>query len=128
MTATAIRRATTTGGREATTRHIPPKLARAVGMSEATVANGWRWSPLTKLARMESGHTPSRRRPEYWDGDIPWIGIRDAKLNQGQRIEDAEQKPNALGINNSSARLLPETTVCLSRTASVGCHGETDGD
>jgi type I restriction enzyme S subunit len=25
---------------------------------------------------MESGHTPSRRHPEYWGGDVPWVGIR----------------------------------------------------
>lgn len=33
---------------------------------------------------------------------------------------DTEQHTNALGIENSSARLLPKHTVCLSRTASVG--------
>ena len=69
---------------------------------------------------MESGHTPSRRHPEYWDGTVPWIGIKDAKINHGRRIEDTLQKTNELGLANSSARLLPENTVCLSRTASVG--------
>jgi type I restriction enzyme S subunit len=69
---------------------------------------------------MESGHTPSRRHPEYWGGSIPWIGIKDAKVNHGRRIDDTEQKTNELGLANSSARLLPENTVCLSRTASVG--------
>lgn len=67
-----------------------------------------------------SGHTPSRRHPEYWDGDIPWIGIRDAKLHHGEVITDTEQTTNQLGIDNSSARLLPSGTICLSRTASVG--------
>jgi type I restriction enzyme S subunit len=33
---------------------------------------------------------------------------------------DTEQHTNAAGIENSSARLLPMHTVCLSRTASVG--------
>ena len=36
------------------------------------------------------------------------------------RIEDTGEKTNELGIENSSARVLPENTVCLSRTASVG--------
>jgi type I restriction enzyme S subunit len=81
---------------------------------------GWRWSLLTNLARLESGHTPSRQHPEYWGGDIPWIGIADARAHHGLRIEDTEQRTNDLGIANSSARILPENTVCLSRTASVG--------
>ena len=72
------------------------------------------------MARLESGHTPSRRHPEYWDGEIPWIGIRDATGNHGRTIFETIQKTNDLGIANSSARVLPAGTVCLSRTASVG--------
>lgn len=111
---------TATGGRAATTRHIPPKHALAVGMPTTPAPKGWRWVALTEIARMESGHTPSRRHPEYWDGDIPWISIQDAKAHHGGRIKDTIEHTNALGIANSSARVLPKNTVCLSRTASVG--------
>jgi type I restriction enzyme S subunit len=117
---TVALRVTETGGRHATTRHIPPKIALAVGMPSTAPPKGWQWSPLTELARLESGHTPSRRHPEYWGGNIPWIGIQDARANDGRVIEDTEEKTNELGIENSSARVLPENTVCLSRTASVG--------
>jgi type I restriction enzyme, S subunit len=113
-------RVTETGGREATTRHIPPKLALSVGMPFTPAPAGWSWTPLTKIARLESGHTPSRKYPEYWGGTIPWIGIQDAKKNNGKRIHDTQEATNEIGIANSSARVLPENTVCLSRTASVG--------
>lgn len=86
----------------------------------AVAPEGWKWVALTDVARMESGHTPSRRHPEYWGGSIPWIGIRDAKNHNGKTIYDTEQHTNELGIQNSSARLLPPNTVCISRTASVG--------
>jgi restriction endonuclease S subunit len=111
---------TRTGGRKATLRHIPGTLSLAVGKPSSRARKGWRWSALTDLARLESGHTPSRRHPEYWGGSVPWIGIQDARESHGQRISDTFQKTNALGIANSSARILPENTVCLSRTASVG--------
>lgn len=111
---------TKTGGRDATTRSIPPKLALAVGMPSTPAPPGWRWSALTDLARLESGHTPSRRHPDYWDGEIPWLSIRDAKAHHGGWIDDTEEHTNAVGIANSSARVLPAGTVCLSRTASVG--------
>lgn len=111
---------TKTGGRKATLRHIPGKLSLAVGMSRAGARRGWRWSALTDLARLESGHTPSRKHPEYWGGSVPWIGIQDARENHGQRIADTIQTTNELGIANSSARVIPQNTVCLSRTASVG--------
>jgi len=111
---------TRTGGREATTGHIVGDCAIAVGMPDAEARPGWRWRLLTDLARLESGHTPSRRHPEYWDGDIPWIGIRDATGNHGLTLQDTEQHVTQEGIDNSSARVLPTHTVCLSRTASVG--------
>lgn len=112
---------TRTGGRQATTAHIPGDFALAVGMPRTPLApDGWKWVALSDVARMESGHTPSRKHPEYWGGDIPWIGIRDAKNHHGQFINDTEQHTNELGIQHSSARLLPPNTVCLSRTASVG--------
>ena len=111
---------TKTGGRAATLRHIPARLSLAVGMPSTGARRSWRWSALSDLARLESGHTPSRKHPEYWGGSVAWIGIQDARENHGQRIIDTIQKTNELGIANSSARVLPENTVCLSRTASVG--------
>jgi type I restriction enzyme S subunit len=113
-------RVTTTGGREATTRHIPPKHALAVGMPSIAPPARWRWSPLSSIARLESGHTPSRKHPEYWGGPIPWISIQDARESHGRRIDSTLEHTNDVGIANSSARILPKNTVCLSRTASVG--------
>lgn len=113
-------RHTETGGRAATTRHIPPKLALAVGMPSAAPPEGWQWTPLSDIARLESGHTPSRKHPEWWGGAIPWIGIRDARAHHGRWIEQTEENTNEQGIAHSAARVLPEGTVCLSRTASVG--------
>ena len=51
---------------------------------------------------------------------MPWIGIRDAGAHHGRVIETTMQTISEAGLANSSARLLPAETVCLSRTASVG--------
>lgn len=114
------RRETETGGREATTRHIMGDVALSVGAPEKLAPAGWKWAPLTSVARLESGHTPSRSHPEYWGGDVPWIGIKDAKAHHGSSIFQTLENTNELGIANSSSRVLPAGTVCLSRTASVG--------
>ncbi|MDQ8145421.1 MAG: restriction endonuclease subunit S [Gemmatimonadota bacterium] len=111
---------TRTGGREATSRHIPGPLSLAVGAPRTAAKDGWKWSSLSQLARLESGHTPSRRIPGYWGGAVPWIGIQDARECHGRTIEVTAQCTNENGIANSSARILPAGTVCLSRTASVG--------
>ena len=115
-----VRALTITGGREATAAVIPGRYALSVGFPGLPAPDGWKWTPLSSVARLESGHTPSRRHPEYWGGSIPWIGIRDATGNHGRVIHDTIEHTNELGIQNSSARILPPDTVCLSRTASVG--------
>lgn len=114
------RRQTQTGGRAATSGVIRGGVALSVGDPGSELPDGWSWTALHEVARLETGHTPSRKQPAYWDGDIPWIGIRDATANHGRRITDTSQHVTQAGIDNSSARVLPADTVCLSRTASVG--------
>lgn len=81
---------------------------------------GWKWHRLTSIARLATGHTPSRRCLEYWNGDIPWIQLPDIRALDGRVAMDTSEHVNALGIENSAAVRLPAGTVCLSRTASVG--------
>lgn len=95
---------------------VPPiAVAKADG-----AAPGWRWAQLTDLARLESGHTPSRRRPEWWGGDVPWLALPDIRKLHGLRAHHTVENTNDAGLANSSARLLPVNTVCLCRDASIG--------
>lgn len=111
---------TATGGRPATTGVIRGGFSLSVGNPGTEPPSRFRWRLLTDVARLESGHTPSRRVQNYWGGSVPWVGIRDATGNHGRTIFSTNQYITAEGLANSSARLLPAGTVCLSRTASVG--------
>ncbi len=108
------------GGREATTDIKPGVAGLSVNDPGTEPPAGWAWVSLRRIARQETGHTPSRSHPEYWDGGIPWIGIRDAGDHHGHIVHHTLQTVSDQGLANSSARLLPAGTVCLSRTASVG--------
>ncbi|HUP25407.1 MAG TPA: restriction endonuclease subunit S [Thermoanaerobaculia bacterium] len=89
----------------------------------------WELINLRRVARLESGHTPSRQHSEYWvpeDCTIPWFSLADVWQLREQRqkyLGETEQKVSELGLKNSAARLLPSGTVVLSRTASVGYAG-----
>lgn len=109
-----------TKGREATLGVIPGRFALSVGKPDLPSPPDWEWTALSSVAQMESGHTPSRRHSDYWDGGIPWVGIKDAVDRHGRTIDDTYQHVSSIGLANSSARLLPAHTVCLSRTASIG--------
>lgn len=106
--------------RRASEEEIPGRAALSVGNVGSAPPEGWVRTRLTDVARLESGHTPSRRHSEYWDGDVPWVGLRDARLHDGGEIHETLQTITNQGLANSAARWLPKGTVCLSRTASVG--------
>lgn len=65
-----------------------------------------------------SGGTPNKSRPEYFDGNIPWI--KSGELEKGF-IYDSEEKLTDAGLKNSSAKLFPINTVL------VAMYGATVG-
>ncbi|MDH1305355.1 restriction endonuclease subunit S [Pseudomonas fulva] len=91
------------------------------------VPEHWSVLQLRHTARLESGHTPSRSKPEYWvDCAVPWFTLADVwQVRSGEQkyVSETSEKISQLGLENSSARLLPAGSVFLSRTASVGFPG-----
>jgi type I restriction enzyme S subunit len=89
-----------------------------------TLTSAWPVVPLKYVARLGSGHTPSRTHPEYWENcSIPWISLFDVGRMRDPRqeyIAETEQKISEVGMANSSACLHSSGSVVLSRTASVG--------
>ena len=64
----------------------------------------WRRSTLGEIARITSGGTPDRSKPEYWGGDVPWVTTGEIQFNT---ITDTVEKITAAGLQNSSAKLFP---------------------
>lgn len=103
-----------------TNGYYPSPIKTRLSDSEP-VPKGWRWVELQDVARLESGHTPSRKVAEYWEGgDVPWLSLKDIRGMTSRYVMDTIDKPTMLGIDNSSARVLPKGTVAFCRTASVG--------
>src|SRR6266508_1058208 len=88
------------------------------------VDSRWPTVPIRYVAKLGTGHTPSRQHPEYWDDcTVPWVTLADVgQLRQGtvDIISNTAEMVSRLGIANSSAVRHPAGTVILSRTASVG--------
>ena len=84
------------------------------------IPSDWKLVRLTSVAKLESGHTPDRKQPDYWGGDIPWLSLGDTNGLGGLTVSTTTECATQLGIQNSSARVLPVDTVVFSRTATVG--------
>jgi type I restriction enzyme S subunit len=88
------------------------------------VPEHWDDVKLTLVARLGSGHTPSREHPEWWtDCTIPWVTTGEVWQIREDRIEyltETREMISDAGLANSAAELCPTGTVVLSRTASAG--------
>ena len=67
-------------------------------------------SLLGDIVKTTSGGTPSRKRNDYYCGNIPWI--KSKELN-GAFLFDTEEHITEMGIYNSSAKMLPTNSVLI---------------
>jgi type I restriction enzyme S subunit len=83
----------------------------------------WDVARVKHVAKLESGHTPSRSVPEHWldSNDIPWVSLNDTKtLAKNDYISNTALCINKLGLQNSSAHMLPARIVVFTRDATIG--------
>lgn len=80
-------------------------------------------SKLENINQRGSGHTPSKKNEEYWNGGVNWISLQDTKKLDNRYVMNTAAQISELGIQNSSAYLHPAGTVFVSRDATVGKVG-----
>lgn len=71
---------------------------------------GWVWASLGLCFHVEVGATPSRKNPDYWNGDIPWVSSGEIQFS---RIGSTREHISTLGLNNSSTQVNPKGSVLL---------------
>ncbi len=89
-------------------------------------ANTARTATLGEICQAFGGGTPKTTSPEFWDGDIPWVVPTDITRNTCLALLDTERKITALGLQKSSAKMLPANAILMTSRASVGYFGMAD--
>ena len=88
--------------------------ARFVEMFGDPVHNDRGWEVLsveTLCEEIYGGGTPSKSHPEYYEnGTIPWVSSKDMK---SFLISDSQIHINELGVQNSTARMVPANSVIM---------------
>ena len=88
--------------------------ARFVEMFGDPVQNdkGWVTDTVENLCKeIYGGGTPSKAHLEYYeDGDIPWVSSKDMKSDM---LTDSQIKINQLGVDNSTAKMVPVNSVIM---------------
>ncbi|MBF0214661.1 MAG: restriction endonuclease subunit S [Magnetococcales bacterium] len=71
---------------------------------------GWEWCRLGMLGNVKGGGTPSKQRPEYWEGDIPWISPKDMKVDF---ILDSIDHINDAAVDDSSVKMIEKGALLM---------------
>ena len=72
---------------------------------------------LGTLVRIIGGGTPDRSNPEYWDGDIPWVTVKDV---QSSRISSSQESITEKGLRNSASNLIPAGSIIVPTRMALG--------
>lgn len=76
---------------------------------------------MTEVVKWSSGGTPKATESRFYeDGTIPWLVIGD--LNDGV-VTKSQTKITELGLNNSSAKMIPPGTLMVAMYGSIGKLG-----
>jgi type I restriction enzyme S subunit len=69
------------------------------------------------LENIVGGGTPSRTNPNYWNGNIPWVTVKDFATFTPFAAQENITKE---GLNNSASHLIPKGTLITSTRMALG--------
>ena len=74
---------------------------------------------LSEVMDLIGGGTPKTSKPEYWNGNIPWISVKDFN-NDFRYVNKTEKSITELGLQKSTTKLLQRGDVIISARGTVG--------
>ena len=72
-----------------------------------------------KVVNLIGGGTPKRSEPSFWNGDIPWLSVKDFN-NDSRYVINAEEYITRLGLEKSSTKILDPGMLIISARGTVG--------
>ena len=80
--------------------------------------DAWEQRKLGDIATITGGGTPSTNISEYWNGDIDWYS--PVEIGEKRYASGSIRKITKLGLEKSSAKILPVGTVLFTSRAGIG--------
>ena len=74
---------------------------------------------LSEIMDLIGGGTPKTSNPEYWNGNIPWLSVKDFG-NDNRYVYETEKHITKFGLMNSSTKLLDKGDIIISARGTVG--------
>lgn len=90
------------------------------GKQTYRLPEGWVWTTIGEVGIVQSGGTPSTRNNEFWGDEIFWITPADLSGYNKKYISKGSRSLSKIGLDYSSAKLLPKGTILFSSRAPIG--------
>jgi type I restriction enzyme, S subunit len=89
-------------------------------MTKIQLPVNWQHLQLEDVSlRFVSGGTPSTKKPDYWDGDIPWT--TSAPISEHDTVvEKAQRFITQSGLDNSASHIVPKRSLVVGSRVGVG--------
>ncbi len=94
-----------------------------LGPKKIDIPSSWeirRLGNKNGICKVVTGGTPKTSVDEYWGGDINWVTPTDITENDSIYINNSERTLTEKGLDESSAKLLPENSILLTTRATIG--------
>ena len=84
------------------------------------IPDGWEWSRFGEISLENiGGGTPYKSNPNYWNGEIPWMTVKD--VHEGDIYEfETKDSITDIGLTNSSSNLIPKGNLIVVMRMGVG--------
>lgn len=81
------------------------------------------YKKIVEFSNVISGGTPNRKKEDYWlNGTIHWVKTTELK---NTKINNSEEKISELGLENSSAKIVPKNTILIAMYGQGKTRGMT---
>ena len=97
---------------------FPVKDERVPKLRFADFEEEWELCKLGDLANIVGGGTPNTNNPKCWDGNIDWYA--PAEIKEKIYVTGSKKRITELGLQKSSAKVLPIGTVLFTSRAGIG--------
>lgn len=81
--------------------------------------DGWEIKKLGDIIEIIGGGTPKTSNPNYWNGEIPWISVKDFN-SVTRHVFFTEKSITSEGLLNSSTKILNKNDIIISARGTVG--------
>ena len=82
------------------------------------MSEGWKQAHLGDVVTaIRGGGTPDKSNSSYWNGDIPWVSVKDMK---GNVLLTTEESITETGLSKSASNAFDANTIVIATRMAVG--------